>query len=179
MFIVLWPFMACISIFFMILTYVLAPLLTLFSNSYGILPKYLYWFQTFDNTLDAGWKIQGNYGTYLQNGLVPTGFTLYKYRVFWLWRNPGYGFDYWPLGLSFDKTQWNTPKTTSSGNWQYWTGSNGRFCIKWVPTTFLGMSVCPKVGWKVWAYWDSTNNQWQPDNYSWGPTKRIPICLSQ
>lgn len=170
MYLILYPIIAVASILLSVATWVLSPLLALTANAQGDLPSWLYWFQTFDNTLDAGWKVQGNYGTYLINGSVPTGITLWWYRVCWLCRNPAYGFDYWPFGVSFDATRWTV--RVSNATWWIATGPNGMFCIKYLGTTGVGL----KLGWKVWAYW--SNGAWRPATYSWGPAHRAPVCFT-
>lgn len=169
MFYFLYPFLALLSVLAVVVTWIFAPLLALTADSYGNLPRFLYWFQTFDNTLDAGWRVQGNYGTYLQDGRVPTGITLWWYRTKWLWRNPGYGFDYWPFGCAFDASQWTV--TTNNDRWWIASGPNGRFCIR-----SLAPGVSLKLGWKAWAYWD--NGAWKPDAYTWGPERRAPLCFT-
>lgn len=169
MYVIFYPIMAVASGLFVLLTWILAPLLALTSDASGNLPKWLAWFQTFDNTLDAGWKVQGNFGDYLTNGVAPTGIKLWWYRVQWLWRNPGYGFDYWPLGMSFDSTQWTV--RVSTARWWIATGPYGAFCIR-----SLASGVSLKLGWKVWAYWQ--NGAWAPSNYAWGPARRVPLCFT-
>lgn len=176
MFLLLYPFLALVSLLLVALTCILAPLLVLSANSEANLPKFLCWFQTFDNTLDAGWKVQGNYGTYLKDGTVPAGFTLYWYRVRWLWRNPGYGFDYWPLGVAFNSADWAV--LVDDGVWWIAFGPNGRFCVRYLATTKVGL----KLGWKAWAYWNDTTplqkGSWKDASYSWGPDHRAPICFT-
>jgi len=158
------------SLLFMVLAWILAPLLALTCDAQGNLPVFLRWFQTQDNTCDAGWKVQGNYGTYLTDGTVPTGATLWWYRTLWLWRNPGYGFDYGPLGVAVDTTQWRVVQNDSA----YFValGPRGKFCIK------SGGDRPMKLGWKIWAYWDDTTNAWRPDSYTWGPRRRTSICFT-
>lgn len=170
MYILLYPVFGLASLLLTLLTFVLAPLLVLSANSSGNLPLCLYWFQTFDNTLDAGWKLQGNYGTFLVDGAVPTGVTLWWYRVRWLWRNPSYGWDYWPLGVPIDVSQWTV--RVASERWWIATGPKGTFCIKYLGTSGVGL----KLGWKAWAYWQ--NGAWAPASYSWGPARRAPVCLT-
>ncbi|HBO79562.1 MAG TPA: hypothetical protein DD502_15590, partial [Cupriavidus sp.] len=58
--------------------------------------------QTFDATLDEGWK-GGYFG---QLSASPTGITLWWYRSRWLQRNPGYSLDFSILGMPFIQTQW-------------------------------------------------------------------------
>jgi hypothetical protein len=167
--IILYPFMVLASIMGVLATWLLAPLLALTADAQGNLPRPLYWFQTFDNTLDTGWYKYGIYGTYLLDGTVPTGLTLWWYRVKWLWRNPGYGFDYWPLGMVFNADEWRV--RVDNDRWWIATGPNGAFCIKQ-----LGDGVRLKLGWKVWAYW--RDGQWADPGYTWGPERRMPICFT-
>ena len=76
--IILWFFGAIASLFFTILTWILAPWLAKQAGADGNLPPHLRWFQTFDATLDEGRKPQ--YGF--------TG-TDVEVRTKWLRRNPG------------------------------------------------------------------------------------------
>lgn len=170
MYMILWPIWAIASLLFTGLTYLLAPLLALTANTAGNLPSWLSWFQTFDNTLDAGWKIQGNFGSYLTTDVAPTGITLWWYRVQWLWRNPGYTFDLIALGLVFDSSQWRV--VVNSATWWIAFGPRGAFCVKYLRTSGVGL----KLGWKAWAYWQ--DGAWAPPSYSWGPGHRVPVCCT-
>lgn len=40
------------------IAYLTNPIVCLFADEYGNLPKYLSWYQTFDNCLDVGWMIE-------------------------------------------------------------------------------------------------------------------------
>ena len=93
--IILWFFGAIASLFFTILTWILAPWLAKQAGADGNLPPHLRWFQTFDATLDEGRKPQ--YGF--------TG-TDVEVRTKWLRRNPGYGFDYYLLGIKYVADDW-------------------------------------------------------------------------
>lgn len=70
----------------------LAPLVVLFASKEGWLPRWLWWFQTPDNSLDGdkGWKAR-----------VKSG---YISRVRWLWRNSMYGFAISVLGVKCRST---------------------------------------------------------------------------
>jgi hypothetical protein len=141
------------------------------ANEEGWLPKWLMWFQTQDNSLDAGWKIQGNFGTYLTTGTVPTGATRWWYRVCWLWRNPAYGFGYWPLGVAVNAADWTVVINRTDGAeslifaytmWHFallYSGSLGHL----------------KLGWKINAYL-------QPDgtwaSKDWGPEHRTMMAFT-
>jgi hypothetical protein len=177
MYLVAWPFLALLSLLISGITWVIAPLLAVFTKGDGNLPKFLYWFQTFDATLDQGW-LQGSFGDYTTTGVKPTGWTLWYYRFRWLQRNPGYGFDYWPLGAAMDVSKWTVVRNDAS--WQIYKGPNGLFCIRSMKT-----GVAPKIGWKAWAYFNTTTNTdgsvtltAQDAYYSWGPSHRVPICIT-
>lgn len=74
------------------LAMLLAPVIVLFADRHGWLPRWLMWFQTQDASLDdtlwLGWKPG------------------YWSRVRWLWRNPAYGFGYYVLGIPWVKEEW-------------------------------------------------------------------------
>jgi hypothetical protein len=133
-------------LFTYLVAYPLTPLVTLFAGASGFLPVWLCWFQTFDASLDAGWQ-GGYFGTY---ATPPTGLVLYWLRVRWLWRNPAYGFDYWPCGIEYDPTQWVIDICEVTN------GTNGTL-IKFAAHTIDGKhfsytdSTGKKFGWKV--YW--------------------------
>ena len=149
---------ALIGLFFTYVVAVLAtPIILLFvrpDNNY--LPRWLCWFQTFDASVDQGWL--GNYFTntnpsswwqriwsYSGSG-TPTGLNRFLLRVRWLWRNPAYGFDLWPLGMAYNPDDWIV-KVCDVANGQL---------IKFYAETKDGLhfSYCDssnrKFGWKLW-----------------------------
>jgi hypothetical protein len=67
-----------------------APLVVLFADGNGWLPRGLEWWQTPDNSLDGddGWRTEHF-----------IGWPRYTKRVLWLWRNPMYGLAWGPLAL--------------------------------------------------------------------------------
>ena len=169
-------FLTIIQLIFTGIAFVLAPLYVPLANKDGWLPEWLIWFQTQDNSLDAGWKIQGNFGTYLQDGTVPTGWTLYKYRVQWVWRNTAYGFCYWPLGIEIHPSDWSIDEYQVDAN-------GGRLLLKahdihghFCYTTNTGW----KLGWKIWAYFQGLDKDGKPmwSDKPWGPEMRTSICFS-
>lgn len=102
--IILYPLLAFLSILFTILTMILSPLLALTADSAGNLPWCLRWFQTFDASLDEGWK-KGTFDYPFYPHATPEGVLLWWYRTRWLWRNPGYGFDLF-LGVEYMTHEW-------------------------------------------------------------------------
>lgn len=155
------------------ISFPLAFVLPLFCNSTGYLPKWLNWFQTPDNSLDAGWKVQGNYGDYLTSGAAPTGFTLYTYRVYWLWRNPAYGFDV-AIGIAYDPAAWTivTLEQTDGAITKLWAVTkDGRF---FAYTTSSGW----KLGYKLWWAMDASFNLLPAVPASKNTGNRLPLCFT-
>jgi len=135
----------------------------LFANDEGNLPWALRWFQTFDATLDAGW-LDG----YLDSSWGATRWRRYWARVWWLNRNPAYGFDY-ALGVAFDAAEWRVVKyierddlvlffALGRGFNLYYDGPLGQY----------------KLGWKAWNRWSGSG--W--DATSWERFERIPVCFT-
>lgn len=129
----------------------------LFCDDSGNLPRWLKWAQTFDASLDAGWR-----DGYFDHG------SLYRNRVAWLYRNPGYGFGYWVLGCAFDPAQWRVIAYRPDGSLFFAIGPGGRFNL----CGRIGLRF--KFGWKAWNMWDGAGWKSQP----WGPNWRIPICCT-
>lgn len=158
MYLILYPFMALASVSLAGLTWLFAPLLARYVDpTTGNLPKYLYWFQTFDATCFEGRKPQ--YGM--------TG-TDQEVAAAWLRRNPGYGFDYWPLGIAFDPTEWRIVR--NDGKWFIALGPNGKFNVE----SSFGL----KLGWKAWNYVDHNTGEFFGPDYSWGPEHRTSLCFT-
>ena len=56
-----WPFFALLDFVFSLICYVTNPIVVLFADEYGNLPRILRWWQTYDNCLDIDWMIyEGN-----------------------------------------------------------------------------------------------------------------------
>lgn len=163
-----------LSLLATLLTWVLCIPLACLVKKDGNLPYWCYWFQTFDNTCDAGWKVQGSYGTYLQDGIEPTGITLWWYRLLWLCRNPAYGFDYYPFGIPWDKDDWTVIKWSSQDanpNFYYARSKQGYF--SW---TYSNNHIQLKFGWKSWGLFDRATGQYTDGQF--GPEKRQPLCFT-
>lgn len=86
-----WIGFALLDVAVLIVAYLLAPLLPLFAIGKPTLPAFLSWFQTPDNPLDGDANFMANVAPF--KGVGVTGWRQYVNRVFWLWRNPSYGFD--------------------------------------------------------------------------------------
>jgi hypothetical protein len=160
--IALYPAMALLSLGFMLFSMLLVyPWLPLFANAQGEVPRYLKWFVTFDASLDEGWK-----GGYLHPRWGQSGFMRYLARLYWLYRNPGYGFDYDVLGLPFDQKQWRVLRTIESPTLVLFIALGPAFNI--YAHGRFGML---KLGWKAWNQWDGT--QWKRT-----PWSKVPLCCS-
>ena len=92
-----WLVMLPFSLIVLIVSIFLAPVLPVFASKDGWLPKWLWWFQTPDNSLDGdnGFifihaPFKGEDLSYIKK---------YVNRTFWLWRNPSYGFDWGVLAF--------------------------------------------------------------------------------
>src|SRR5574344_463959 len=126
---------AFFEFFFMIFCGLTNPIVCLFADEYGWLPKIFKYWQTFDNTLDMEWLIYEGYVPEIfcydyrkhyvyhyenkSNGqmipgyvdLIDANFTTkekiqrYFCRLIWLYRNCNYGFSYYVNGRSYNGSQ--------------------------------------------------------------------------
>jgi len=136
----------------------------LFCDATGWLPNWLAWVQTFDDTLDAGKR----------DGLYPNSSVFWS-RVFWLYRNSGYGFDYWALGTGFNSSQWTIKSMDliPASFTFYAIGPRGTFNLDVVRGP-----IHLKLGWKAWNMYNQYSHPpgWRP--VAWGPQWRIPFVFS-
>lgn len=154
-----YPAFVLASLFMTALTCLLAPLLALFVNPQtGNLPRCLYYFQTFDASCFEGRNPQ--YGFTGSNWWVATR---------WLWRNPAYGFDYWPFGIAFVPAAWTV--TRSDATWFVAKGPYGQFNVE-----YGGQRLRLKLGWKAANYFDATTGKFRTT--SWGPEMRTSLCFT-
>lgn len=165
--------LAMANLVFTGLAYLLAPLYVPFCKSDGYLPNWLTWFQTFDAPLDAGWR-DGYFRP--AGGIVPTGFALYWLRVRWCWRNPAYGFCYYPLGIPFVASDWTVTCDIALGAETLFVAKSkdGYFCYMYGGS--LGEL---KLGWKVLHQWKTApdgTRSWS--NEPWGPLLRSPLAFT-
>lgn len=139
-----------------------------FASADGWLPRWLAWFQTFDASLDAGWR-----DGYFEADGTPTGWRLHWLRVRWLNRNSAYGFSYWFLGIPFVAADWTfTWENTPQRELFIARSAGGLFNV-----SYYGRWGRLKLGWKAWNYFDAAANGWKP-GYQWGPLMRTPITFS-
>lgn len=127
-----WLLYAIADFAFTLLCYITNPIVVLFANERGNLPSPLKYWQTYDNTLDVEWMITEGivpkifrydyakhyYYVYEDKSVYPCKegkvfilnpyFTLwervqrYFCRLWWLYRNTGYGFSYFICGKEYN-----------------------------------------------------------------------------
>lgn len=120
------------DLLFRLQCYITNPIVVLFADEKGNLPKYLQWWQTYDNCLDIQWMITEGIvpklfrydfnkhyvytPEYKDNGEMVPGHVLiidpvftkwelvqrYFCRLAWLYRNTGYGFSYNITGCTYN-----------------------------------------------------------------------------
>ena len=77
-----------------IISYIVVPFAVLLASEDGWLPKYLWWFQTWDNPLDGDDNWKKNVRLWRNDPDVETNkYKRYINRILWLYRNPVYGFE--------------------------------------------------------------------------------------
>ena len=148
-----WAFLAVAGIAFTILAMILAPALALFRQADDRLPAWLSWFQQPDTPCCGDAAFHANQMSWTQNK--------YLWTVFWLWRNPAYGFDAAVLGVTLqdgfvyrswgDELVSNSPlhngwvfRLVESAGATYW---QLYFVHGWTNTKCLRVH----LGWKLWG----------------------------
>ena len=104
-----WFLFAWLTLFVNLLSIGLSPVLSAISVLFGltVLPGPLAWFHTHDDTLDGG---QHQHPQLYPSGV--RGWELFKQRVRWICRNPGYGFAANVVGIPMsDVVETGTLKT--------------------------------------------------------------------
>src|SRR5574341_756085 len=133
----------------------------LFANKEGWLPKWLTWFQTFDNSLDAG----------VDSGFFKRSSNVWWNRTRWLYRNSTDGFAYYVLGIPFIPSDWAVQryegeagvfKAKSTRGYFNYRGSRWNFAVN--------------LGCKAWNMYDESTGAWETS--PWGPEWRIPYVCS-
>lgn len=86
-----WFLLLPASVGSLLLAVVLNPLVALFADEEGWLPRWLSWFGTPDNPIDGDPPFRELHAPF--KGAV-TGWKRWVNRTVWLYRNPAYGFDW-------------------------------------------------------------------------------------
>jgi len=140
----IWLLLLPTSLLMTVLGYVLAPILPLFASVDGWLPRWLWWFQTPDNSLDgdADWRARN----------LPR----YVGRVGWLLRNPAYGYDWGVLAAHIAPDApfacYGNPEVQDhplfAPGWVIFRhGDYWRFYLVW--PSFPGRYLRVNLGWKI------------------------------
>jgi hypothetical protein len=103
----MWFALFPVHILFEIICHIFNPIVVLFADEEGNLPNWLKWFQTHDSVLDKpDARVAELWGSWLcykeTDSYLIYILKRYVRRVFWLYRNTGYGFRYYVLGYSFN-----------------------------------------------------------------------------
>ena len=158
-----------ISLLLTLIAILIAPVLPLFTvekdwwcdnHSYQaigpVLPSWLNWFMTPDNTLDGDATFQKN------NGIS------YWAKVKWLWRNPAYSFELRYLNTPYDTVVSGDPSIKDNDNAKAgWclVKSNGLFQFRWVKPIGFSRCLYCNFGWNIMGLADPNVNpkpdQWQ------------------
>ncbi len=157
-----------ISLFLTLIAIILAPVMPLFAvqklwwcdnhhyQAVGpVLPSWLNWFMTPDNTLDGDATFERING----KG--------YWAKVKWLWRNPAYSFALRYIHSPYDTTVSGDPTIKDNDNakkgWCF-VKANGLFQFTWIAP--IGFSRCFRValGWNIMGVVDP-NVQVKPDSW--------------
>ncbi|WP_231409615.1 hypothetical protein [Ralstonia solanacearum] len=133
-------------------------------DAQGNLPRWLRWFQTFDASLDAGWR-----DGYISRSWGDTPIRRFLARVYWLYRNPAYGWDYWPLGVRFNPCAWRVVRYVESDALTLFVAVGNGFNVY-----YHGRFGMLKLGWKAWNCWDADGWKMQP----FGPAWRLPLAFT-
>ena len=151
-----------------LINFPLAPLVVLFADKDGWLPRWLWWFQTPDNSLDGdtGWRTQ-NMPYRPENGR----YHRWVNRFHWLWRNKLYGFG--DSALSVKRPYqcrvlaWGDKLTSDQPN-----GHSGCYKIKWMDGNackafqiyyvrrykhWPNQCIRIIIGWKLWTASDKAS----------------------
>ena len=150
----------------------LTPIVVLFASGDGLLPRWLYWFSTPDNTLDGdqGW-FMGTRPFASQDNR----FKRYWNRCAWLWRNSAYGFAEQVMGITYrhgfrngygadvlitlgDPLTTNAPNGKSGFVRRYLVRDNKRIAFQWYYIRqwqrWPGKCIRVNIGWKLWSFND-------------------------
>jgi hypothetical protein len=96
-----WTLLLVVNLVTNLFSFPLAPIVVLFADEKGWLPKWLWWFQTPDNSLDGDSDWQFLYRPY---AFETNDFRRWVNRWRWLWRNRLCGLSLSVLGVKYEYT---------------------------------------------------------------------------
>ena len=164
MYYIQYTILAVISIPITLLGFILAPILPLLANNDGWLPKWLWWFQTPDNSLngDTGWQNEH----WQWRFKLPISLSIYIGQVGWLLRNPAYAFGVKYINGNNETTYIGNPNISDNiGACEGWlfVRSNGLFQFTYVKRIFnTNKCIYINLGWNIRALTNPYNRR---DNY--------------
>ncbi len=144
-----------------VVNYPLAPIVALFADKDGWLPKWLWWFQTWDNSLDGdnGWRTEHAQWRFKFSPRVARWIG----RTLWMYRNAMYGFAVDVVGahtepgdvLKVDGDLLTSDRPIHSGSVMRRVYRNGELkywqiyiVIRWSKTRCIRIL----MGWKLWFF---------------------------
>ena len=165
----IYLFLVPVSLVLTLLALILAPVMVLFkvekdwwcdNHAYRamgpVLPSWLNWFNTPDNTLDGDATFED------LNGIG------YKQKVKWLWRNPAYSFALKYITAPYTTIVNGDPTIKDNDNAKAgWclVSSNGLFQFRWVKPIGFSRCLYCNFGWNIMGLADPNVNpkpdQWQ------------------
>ena len=165
----IYLFLVPVSLVLTLLALILAPIMVLFkiekdwwcdNHAYRamgpVLPSWLNWFNTPDNTLDGDATFED------LNGIG------YKQKVKWLWRNPAYSFALKYITAPYTTIVNGDPTIKDNDNAKAgWclVRSNGLFQFRWVKPIGFSRCLYCNFGWNIMGLADPNVNpkpdQWQ------------------
>jgi len=158
-----------VNLFVSAMNIFLAPIVVLFADKSGWLPKWLWWFQTPGDSLDGsrGWKNGKRWFKVEDNK-----FKRWVNRFAWLYRNSMYGFCIDVLGARTKDTDTllikGDPLTSNrpihSGLITYVLLRNNKpVYFQWYYVKQWSKTRCIRInlGWKLWGYLENTNGNHQ------------------
>lgn len=125
----------------------------------GWLPRWLWWFQTPDNSLDGDHGWQTEHWQWRFKFLAPMA--RYIGRVGWLWRNNAYGFSTDVLGVKINTSRFTMLGDANVSNRplheglvrRFFTALNGDRYFQWYYVRAWSSRYCLRInlGWKLWG----------------------------
>lgn len=178
LYVLAYPFAALLALLFdVVAKFLLNWIVAAFADVSGNLPRALKWFQTFDAPLDQGAinrrdeLIAGVGDTWAAFNPNPVSwFQRYKNRALWLFRNTGYGFDYYLLGVQWHPEEWRVVRFVNTPELVLFIAIGRGFNI--YAHGRYGMA---KLGWKAWNLYQQDTGKWSA---AWGDGGRIPVTFS-
>jgi hypothetical protein len=136
-----------------------------------VLPKYLKWFETMDNSLDEYWL--NNYDQVNPNKWTaenpPKYWRRKWYQWKWLMRNINYTFSWGPMGIQWKPETWTIVKDIKRDDLTVFFAYSTEGFWSFSASKKYGNY---KLGWKVKNFWNSDTQSFKT-SHSWFPRTQI------